>query len=355
MNFSLYIEASRLEKNNPSKSLELYSELERKNKEFHFKYVIFGIFLPVFAFILAAWFSRSYEMSDFLVTLFVWIGIGFIPNYIMSVRRFEKIRGFTEKERFQKLRMPKSSYYFHVYFLIPLIGYLAPSVIFIFVAAITCIVVAILHGAAAYIYHLITRVPFKNVHTDLFQYVTAPVMVAAFIIVFFLLASDVPFKHIFSLRKILIGIKVNLKNIMLCFQSLLILLILGGGSMGIFYEWIFYGILISTVTGIISGLTDAWCEKDWILGKILKLAKIRCLIYSGRKIEAKYYLNYVEMEKNHPKEIQEILYVMDRFFSKDDTEQIRDYLQNISIGSDDRYQKIYKHNIQLIKDLLDYR
>jgi len=354
MDFVLFNEASRLEADNPSRSLELYSELERENKVFNFKQIIVETLLPVVGFVLALWLSTSYGMSSFLVTLFVWVGICYMPSYIMSMRRLEKARGYTEKERFKKLGDSKFTYYFYDYFLVPFIGYLGTTIVFIFIAAIAALFVAALHYAVAYTYHLVTNVPFENIREALFPYFATYVMCVVFFIVFFLSASDVPFKEIFSLKKILIGVKVNLKNIMLVFRDMLILLILGGGSMGIFYNQPFYGVSISIVVGITSGLSSAWSEKDWVLGEILKVAKIRCLIYSGRIIEAKYSLNLLMHLKGHPEEIDEMLLMIACFF-KDDTTQVCHNSQNVSSGSDSRYQDIYNRNFQLIEDLLNYR
>lgn len=354
MNFEMFNEASRLEADRPSRSLELYSALKRENKIFHFNPIIVAMLLPLLTFILALWISTSYGVNDFLVTLFVWFGIGYVPIYIISLRKYEKARGYTEKERYRKLKESNLTYCFFTYFLIPIFGYFSNIVLYVFIVTITALFVAALHYALVYIYHSLANMPFEAIYENTFPFFATYVMCVVFFIVFFLFVSDVPIKDMFSLKKVLIGIKVNLKNILLVFRDMMILVILGGGSIGLFYGQPFYGVLTSIVAGLTSGLLNAWSEKDWVLGEILEVAKIRCLIYLGRITEAKYSLKLLMHLKGHPKEVDQMLQMIACVF-EDSAGKVRHYSQDVLFGSDSQYQDIYSRNFQLTEKLLNYR
>ncbi|GLI54514.1 hypothetical protein PM10SUCC1_00290 [Propionigenium maris DSM 9537] len=355
--FRYYKKASKLEISNPKVAFKLYSKLERGNKIFRLRVLIIDILLPVIAFLLAAWLTLSFQLNEILITIFIWIG----PTYLISLKRGERQRGFSEWERYQKFGESRFNYFASTYVIIPFLSFVMPLFIYGFVVFVTVTVVLLFLSVTSYVYHLIVGISYRQASGILLhQYVTRNSMIIIFIIIYFILASDAKLKELFSIKKILLRIKVNNKAIFYVFKDMFLLLILYGGSVGIFYNMPIYGIIISLIAGLTSGIFNASSEKDIILGRLYKIAKLRCLIKLNRKTEANFMIDklqwedYINKEFSMSNENRELLNIMRLIAEDKSPNEIKKCLKNFTIKSYDKYKQLYLHNIRQTEILLGF-
>lgn len=343
MGLNLYKQASDLEENNPEEALEIYKKLEHENKEVDIDIFTLGILCPPIAFIIAFFFVQSIEIHKVLATVLIWCGIGFAPPYLLFVTREIRVRKLKRDPQEDDVILKIFSGAFGIF-----ICAFAEIIQLILTIIIAAFFEGVILTILSFIYHIMFGAPFVSLQY-LPIYIQLPTFVFCFIIVFIFMASDVPITHLSSIKWIMIGLKLKFKKILVFTLTLSLMLILGGGSIGIFYDNIIYGIIISVWAGTVIGVAFGWIERDYLLGNLYRIAKARCLIRTGHHIEAHYLLSEIEVDLDfpHSNKIINLVWAMRLTIENAPRKDIMGYINEAdSSVVDNKYEGIFSDNIQ---------
>lgn len=358
MNLSLYKRGSSLEGKRPKEALKVYGKLERKNTEFFADILLAGIICPFFASIFAFHVLHYVGFHQpFFGALIVSV-LGFSPLFLLygekSAQKEEKLTGISTRKHHLI-----ASFYLPVWIIILC---LLELVIIVIIGGLVAIVVLIFFSLAR---HFLPGIPFlwlNELPLNLTQ-IVFPVCILIVLIVW-ISETKVMTSPVKMLKGIPIGLKVNSHSVLKFMASTaLAVFLVGYGPLDIFYESLYHTVVASCFTGFLLGFTFAGAlEKDYVLGTLFRIARIRCLIRLNRDIEAEHRLDLLvddikfdvlpDFERGRLNSLAYSLQaLMDR--TPQSLEYAKGALSKVaeSVESNDTYREIYMDSIQKEKEL----
>jgi hypothetical protein len=357
MDLEQYRLALDSEEAKPEESLETYKWLERRNKTINKSILLLGVLSPIVAIFIIYYFV-TLETHKILVAILIWVGVGFAPTYWYSVIREMQARGTRTLER------DGEDTFLAIYLLaiLPFIAAFANILVLIITGIIAAIFSVIILSIVEFISYILLGAPFSW-GMGVPWYIREPIIVISFISVFIFGATDIPINRIFSIKWILIGLKIRAKRILLFFSGLILTAILAyvwySGPVDPFnlvVENLTQSLIVSVWAGLMFGSALAQTEKNPSFGNLLRISKIRCLILTGHNIEAYYLLDSMVKEDLSGEPHGTIYYL---------SSVMQSILINIPPGrviaeialaeeavGNDKYKEIISINIQKTKDLL---
>jgi hypothetical protein len=136
--------------------------------------------------------------------------------------------------------------------------------------------------------------------------------------------------------------------------SLLIALILFSGSTGFCYQYPFFGLILSIVTGILVGLKVFKYIDDAGLNLWLRIAKTRCLLRMKRTFEVQWLLKSLEDFHQHPiapPAVENVVKALILHLHRADSGEIKEVLIDAEKKCGKNHPKICYDNIQQTKDM----
>ena len=345
----------KMERNSPRKTYQFLSTHKRNNFFFDRRLFVLGVLWPVFAFIIAQYLNIHIGLNDILVTVFIWFGVGFYPIYWINYKKQNISR---EDVRQKWITVGFSDFSFKLLWLIrPLIYFLLDTIIYFLTSVLTCLIIFVLHSLISLIYKYYLGISYLDSLQWVFQKISLPMVGILFIIVFILLISDVRFRYLYSLPKIYWGLKTKGRRIVYGIYIMLLMFILGGGSLGSFYNHFYAGIALSFITGLLASYSSTMSSRDEILDAYIELAKIRCLLRLNEYFKADFllsnYENYIKT-KNIPDDIIRFAKCIRGYQLGKKGEDIPWQLDYYARPSDVRYFTIFLFTRENIKHLLGF-
>ena len=276
MNLNLYKQALDLENSNPRRAFELYTNLEHENLNFQRDILLIGILCPIIAFILEYLMNQYFEVSKFVVTIFVWGFIGFSPIYFLYEKKRKEIAGISFKR-------PHNIFIPPIHIITLIFRTSIHSLIILVMAAILSLCVLSIIGP---IYHLMSGIALttKNFY-EVPDFLFFPVMAIFF---FYCLLVIVVNPRRMDLEYILIGAKLKWKKVLYFVLTLILVAILNNFPIITFYSNILKMFILFLLANMLFSAAFGYLEEDYVFGQLIKVAKIRCLLYLGRYIESEF-------------------------------------------------------------------
>jgi len=291
MNTEVYNQALAIEHTDPGKALKLYTYLKREAMEFRWDILVIGTLCPVVAYGISLLVQRRFNIHPALVTILVWCYIGFFPTYQIWHRvRLSKAR--------VRLKTPYNItipliHTFSLFFKL-----VSDILVFCLVASLTAFFLFSLVGT---IYQVVLKIPVS--WKDCFglpMFLELPIMTISGLYGLLVILGeparlpDNLSSYLFAPKRILTGVKLKYKQILFLLITYLFARIMSNGNIGWFYSNPSQAIMLSIWGGILFSLNYGFLERDYVLAQLFQAARIRCLIYLGRKTEAEFLA--IEME-----------------------------------------------------------
>jgi hypothetical protein len=244
-----------------------------------------------------------------------------------------------------------------LWFIRPFIYFLFDTIVYFLTSVLTCFILFVLHSFISLIYKYYLGISYLDSLQLVFQKISLPMVGFLFMVVFILLISDVPFRYLYSIPKICWGLKTKGRKAVYGIYIMLLMFILGGGSLGAFYNSFYAGISLSFITGLLASYSSTFSSRDEVLDAYIELAKIRCFLRLNEYFKADFLLSNYEnsiKSKKIPDDIIRFLKCIRSYQIGQKDEDIPWQLDYYSRPSDERYFTIFLLTRENIKHLLGF-
>jgi len=352
---SVFHEAFSLERINPLKAYRLFLQFQREYRYYDWPLFVLGIVLPVPCFLGARYLHHHTGLSDILITFLVWFCMGFYPLHVLGLRKMN-IDWERRRRVWKALGSSDFSYRLNEIFT-TLLWFLSGTIIYWISGFVASIFLGGLLILAGLVYHLNTGIPTRDAVEILFQRLNLTVVGVFYILVFLVLASDVQFRYIFSLPKLYWGLKSKGRNLVYLTYMMLLMFILGGGSMGMFYDRLLLGISLSFVTGLLGSYSSTIHPRDHVLDALFEIAKVRCLFRLGERFKAEMLLdNFETINKwqKFPSYVPQFMQFLGSSQKVRGKEAIRSQLESRCHPPQDHYISVFLYSRENTKHLFGF-
>lgn len=293
MNRDIYKRALNSERDNPKKSLQLYSGLQKENQIFRLDILFICLAGPIGAYYLALWIRSYYNVQNDVLTLLLWFGLGLYPGYLIY------------EWRRRKARLIHHSVVFDVFFLLvnSLSLFFSTASYLIAICAVAAICFFLLCLMIGPIYFLFSGISFSFWSIfSLPPYLNILIVGISLLYGFVLVISD-PVRpdedlgsYLLKFKRMIIALQLRSKGSVFILISVATLIASDILNLNVIFGKPIIGLTLSLLGGLFFSLEYGYIERDVVLGHLLRLAMVRCALQKGQIDEADLRLMLAEKQ-----------------------------------------------------------
>lgn len=315
--------ALELEETKPADALHLYDRFDERNRKLYVDILLLAIVCPVAASIIAFFVIHSTAYFHTLITLLILSIVGYGPAILLYEHRQAQGARFRHfgLRYIEHYGLPHERYDFlrrlHV------LSRLVISLVYTFIGGFLVLLWTVIFSAlfiipVSFLLLAALSVAQQKFVIELPFYLKLPInlfgsLLGAAVCFSKIRAPVFPIKNFLS--SLIVDVKLGMKDVLDNLAGIgMSLVLVGAGPLGLLYDHLYQGVLASGFTGALLGLSLYRPEKDFILGFIIKLGRIRCFLRLNRNNEARYWINDIAgySELGCPKAVRELAEILSR-------------------------------------------